>query len=65
MKIYDTKDLDTIIKDNFADDNIDKDALSKRIEKSIKIGTKQFENGEYMSLEELQKRIKNEFFDDK
>jgi ABC-type lipoprotein release transport system permease subunit len=65
MKIYDTKDLDTIIKDNFADDNIDKDALSQRIDNSIKIGTKQFENGEYMSLEELQKRIKNEFFDDK
>jgi hypothetical protein len=62
MKIYDTKDLDTIIKDNFADDNIDKNALSKRIDESITIGTKQFENGEYMSLEELQKRINRKFF---
>jgi hypothetical protein len=37
MKIYDTKDLDVIIKDNFADDNIDKDALSQRIEIVLKL----------------------------
>ncbi len=62
MKTYDINDLEKIIKDNFANEDIDINALSHRIKHSVKIGKKQIENGEYMSLEQSKKLIDEKFF---
>lgn len=62
MKTCNITDLDAIIKDNFPDENIDKNVLAKKINQSIKTGENQFENSEYMSLEESQKLINDKFF---